>query len=411
MPNKFPKPPAVVVYTHIVGTAVIRALGRLRIPVIALHYDDKEVGYVSRFVTESIRVPSLQQNESAFLDLVMELGDRLEGGLLIPTDDYSLSTLSLHKESLSQKYVVAADGWDRVLLCIDKQRTYARAKTLGIPIPETFGVRSWDDVENFKKALSFPFLVKPCQGHKFQEMFGVKMFTVENEQQLSDRYSQLRVAGIDCMLQEIIPGSDCEGVNYNSYFVDGNPVAEFTAKKVRLEPPFFGSPRVIVSKAIPEVIEPGRALLRSLGYTGFSCMEFKRDVRNGQYTLMEINARHNRSGALAVKCGINFPCIMYHHLINGEIVPKESFRENVAWIEGTSDIFRFFVSRSSEQYSLREYIAPYRQEKVFAFWSATDPWPFLKRTCFLARKVVKKITNLLRHPKRGCLNLQWRTDK
>ena len=151
-----------------------------------------------------------------------------------------------------------------------------------------------------------------------------------------------------------------------------------------------------MSKSIPEIIEPGRALLRDLKYSGFSCMEFKRDTRNGAYTLMEINCRNNRSGSLAVRCGINFPWIMYQHLVTGETRPQSGFRENVAWIEGTSDLARFFVSRSEERYSLREYIRPYCLEKVFAFLSLRDPLPFLKRTEFLLRQSVRQLTARLR---------------
>src|SRR6266481_3717786 len=99
--------PVIVVHTHVVGTAVIRALGQAGVPVVALHYDENEAGYLSRYVTESIRVPSLKENEATFLKTVMELGERFAGALLIPTDDYSLTTLSMHKQELSSKYVVA----------------------------------------------------------------------------------------------------------------------------------------------------------------------------------------------------------------------------------------------------------------------------------------------------------------
>jgi len=63
---------------------------------------------------------------------------------------------------------------------------------------------------------------------------------------------------------------------------------------------------VIVSQKIPEIIEPGRKLLAALNYEGFSCVEFKKDQRDQVYKLMEINARPNLSGALAVRAGINF---------------------------------------------------------------------------------------------------------
>ena len=387
--RSYPESPlAIVVYTHIVGVAVIRALGDAGVPVIAFHYDDNEVGYHSRYVRESIRVPSLRQDEQAFVNRALEIGERFPGALLIPTDDYSLATLSKHKKELSSRYTVATDEWERVSQCINKQKMYQRAHDMGMPAPVTFLIGSAEELKARSTDVQFPCLLKPTEGHKFQDRFGLKMFRIDDTRQLWKRYEQASAAGIELMLQELIPGPDSAGVNYNSYFIDGNPIAEFTAQKLRLEPPFFGSPRVIVSKQIPEVIEPGRALLRDLNYSGFSCMEFKRDSRDGQYTFMEINCRNNRSGSLAVRCGVNFPLIMYRHLAENRITPVKGFREGVAWIEGTSDLIRFFASRSEERYPLREYLRPYLQERVFAFLSWRDPKPFLKRTGFLFRSAL-----------------------
>jgi predicted ATP-grasp superfamily ATP-dependent carboligase len=389
--NLLPEKKAIVVYTHIVGTAVIRALGKMGVPVVALHYSPDEVGYVSRYVTEHVKVPDLRPNPSAFLESLMGLSERFAGSLLIPTDDYTLSALSMNKRLLETEYVVAAGDWDVVSQCVSKEHTYAHAHAAGVPCPSSFLVRSPEDLEQHKHEVGFPCLMKPCEGHRFHEIFGVKMFKIANEDELYQQFKKVSARGLAVLLQEIIPGSDAEGVNYNSYFVDGMPVAEFTARKMRLEPPFFGSPRVIVSESVPEIVEPGRRLLRELKYNGFSCMEFKRDTRDGIYKLMEINCRHNRSGSLAVRCGMNFPWIMYQHLVKGEIVPRTGFREKVAWIEGTSDVIRFFVSRSEERYPLREYVRPYCLEKIFAFLSLRDPLPFLKRTEFLARKALRRL--------------------
>ena len=192
------------------------------------------------------------------------------------------------------------------------------------------------------------------------------------------------------MIQELIPGDDGQGVNYNSYFVNGKPIAEFTAQKVRIEPPFFGSPRVLVSKMIPEIIDPGRRLLKRLNYNGYSCMEFKKDSRDGIYKLMEINCRNNLSGALAVKCGIDFPWIMYKHLMWGETYYSSTFESDVFWIDILHDLVRFFVSRKEEKYRLKDYLRPYLSKKVFAVFNLKDPMPFFKRVSYIAEMALGK---------------------
>ena len=45
---------AIVIYSHVVGLAVIRSLGDKGIPVIVLHYRDCEMGQVSKFAFKKI---------------------------------------------------------------------------------------------------------------------------------------------------------------------------------------------------------------------------------------------------------------------------------------------------------------------------------------------------------------------
>ena len=56
---------------------------------------------------------------------------------------------------------------------------------------------------------------------------------------------------------------------------------------------------------------PGLAWLRSLGYTGFSYIEYKLDPRDGQYKLIELNARSWLNQFMATLSGVNFPAIVY----------------------------------------------------------------------------------------------------
>jgi predicted ATP-grasp superfamily ATP-dependent carboligase len=216
------------------------------------------------------------------------------------------------------------------------------------------------------------------------------MFRAENEGDLIARYSQIEPLGFKVMIQELIPGDDAQGVNYNSYFVNGVPIAEFTAQKVRLEPPFLGSPRVLFSKLIPEIMDNGRLLLQKLNYSGFSCMEFKKDQRDGVYKLMEVNCRNNLSGLLAFTCGINFPWLQYRHLMYGEVNRAASFKENIYWIDLDKDLLRFFISHKEEGYSLKEYLRPYCKEKVFAISSFNDPLPYVMRVTYLLKLLFRK---------------------
>jgi predicted ATP-grasp superfamily ATP-dependent carboligase len=205
------------------------------------------------------------------------------------------------------------------------------------------------------------------------------MTRVGDGQELVAAYEEAARAGMKVMVQELIQGGDECGVNYNCLMIEGEPIVEFTAEKVRLSPPTFGVPRVVISKRIPEIIEPGRAILRGLGFQGFACTEFKRDVRTGTYQFMEVNGRHNRSGMLAVSCGINFPLLEYEFLAYGKSPKPASFREGVYWIDDVKDFVESFRHRAVERYSWRQLARPYFQPHVYAVWDWRDPKPLLKR--------------------------------
>lgn len=379
--------PVIILYSHTVGLAVIRSLGRHGVPLTVLHYLPSEFGFTSRYVTAHHEVAHPGEDEEQFIANILALKEELAGALLVPTDDYTLVAVSRHRDRLSPHFRVCAERWDLVRQLISKQETYEFAEAHGIPCPRSRGVDSEDDLEAAIAALEFPCLVKPRDGHVFYDLFRCKMFRVDSRDQMVAAFRRCREARISVMAQELIPGDDTQGVNYNSYRIDGAPVAEFTGRKVRIDPPFFGSPRVLVSRHIPEIIEPGRKLLHLLGFEGFSCMEFKRDARSGIYKLMEVNGRHNLSGSLAPACGIDFPWIMYRHMALNERPPLQGrFQEGVYWIDLTKDAARFFTTRHVEGYTLRQYLQPYLHRKVFAVLDWRDPAPFFRRLQVPLRK-------------------------
>ena len=79
--------PAIVINNQTISNAVIRALAEKGGPVIAVHYRSYEFGYLSRYVTESMRVPDPGKAEEGLISKLMELSSRFKGSLLIPRED------------------------------------------------------------------------------------------------------------------------------------------------------------------------------------------------------------------------------------------------------------------------------------------------------------------------------------
>jgi predicted ATP-grasp superfamily ATP-dependent carboligase len=383
--------PAVIIGTHTMGLGVIRALGRMGVPVIALHYRMDDMGFVSKYVQESIHIPHPEDDESHFIECLTDLALRFPGSPLIPVSDESLKVVSKNKLLLQDYYRVACAEWEIVQKLLEKNCTYELAQSIGVPIPQTRTPTSLEELIAFGTDLKYPCLIKPVESHRYYNLFRKKIVKAENLTQLIAAYQEAENVGLKVMLQEFIPGGDGLGVNYNSYFWNGRPVVEFTARKIRSAPPELGSPCVVVSREVPAVLELGRKFLHAVNFYGYSCTEFKCDPRDGIYKLMEVNGRHNLSALLAVNCGINFPWLHYRHLVEG-IVPEEiRFQDNLYWIDVERDLPYIPRRIFQQKESLSEILEPYIHAHVFAVYDKRDIKPFIKRYLDFGKKAIDRI--------------------
>lgn len=373
------KRPVVILSCHTTGLGVIRALGSMGVPVIVVQYNKGDMGQVSKFVKEIVIAPHPDKSPDQFIDILVICGKKYPGSILIPADDETLQIVSRNKVDLSRYFTVACTDRTISELFLDKKKTYALAEKSGVPVGRTYVPASVDDLINHSRGMEFPCLVKPCFSHRYFEIFRKKMVIVNDMNQMIAAYREASEADVEVMVQEFIPGDDQQGVNYNSYFVNGAPLVEFTAFKVRLSPPCIGVPSVVVSRQIPEVLDLGRKILVAMNYDGYSCTEFKRDARDGVFKLMEVNGRHNRSTSLAVQCGINFPWIQYRHLVGEEMPALRTARSGVYWIDEFKDVPKIFGGAQERTTPYSSFFVPYIKPHVFSVFNWSDPLPFLKR--------------------------------
>jgi D-aspartate ligase len=377
--------PAVVISGHTMALAVVRALGEAGVPVVVLHYDARDFAQASRYTIAAIRVPHPMLDEAAFMDALVARGREFGGSVLIPASDESTVAVSRNKTLLAEHFAVACSDWEVTERFIDKSRTYEIAATCGVPAPRTVVAMSEAHVRDEAARIGYPVLLKPAESHRFYERFKRKMVRADTESELVNAYRSAVEAGLAVMVQEIIPGDDHTVVNYNAYFWRGQPLVEFTARQLRKAPPALGSPRVAISERIPEVLEPGRRILATLGFEGFACTEFKRDSRDGVYKLMEVNGRHNLSGLLAVRSGVNFPLLHYRHLAEGLVPGAVPYRAGVYWTDVLRDVGYSLAYLRRERYRLPDYLAPYARRHCDAILDRHDMGPFWARLGYLAR--------------------------
>ena len=112
--------PVVVLLTHVMGLAAIRALGQTGMPVIAAYYQKEDIGYVLSYAKEKIFTPYPEKNEEDFIDLLLEYAECKGQCLLISADDATLSAV-LIKSLLKDHFIVACMDYEISRQFIEKK--------------------------------------------------------------------------------------------------------------------------------------------------------------------------------------------------------------------------------------------------------------------------------------------------
>ena len=358
------------------GLAVTRGLGERGVPVVVAHWDDDDLASTSRYAAEAIRVPVPEIDGGAFVESVLSLAGRLSGAVLVPTTDGAVKDFAQRREELERHFVVDCPTWEVAERFIDKRHTYDLAAELGIAIPGTLVPESPKDLEAYASKLEFPCLVKPRESHLWSARLGGKFTVVNSLEEMRESYAAARDAGLEVMIQELIPGPDRHAVNYNAYRSSSGVLAECTARKIRQGPPRSGLPRVVLSAEVPEIVEPGRLLLEGLGFEGFACTEFKFDPRDGRYKLLEVNGRHNLSSLLSIRSGLNFPWISYRYLVASESPPPVRTRTGLYWIDEWLELSFNRTRAGRDSAGWRQIVRPWVRSHVFAVFDRNDLGPF-----------------------------------
>ena len=284
------RPPAIILGGRGTAVPVARSLGRAGISVYALGARSDAARF-SRYCETFVDLGAGEGVQERWLSWLLRSAPR--GSVLLPCADDGLELIARHRALLSENGLRAVDVDDRVVLAmLDKAHTYELAQDVGIPFPTSIVLSDDTDIHNAAEQMRFPCAMKPIESHHFARHFGVKALIVKDSAELYDAHRRTQALGMRMMLTDIIPGDDDQLVAYFSYLDDrGEPVFDFTSRKLRQFPPGFGLATYSLQAWEVEVAEVALRFLRGIGLRGLSYTEFKRDPRDGQLKLIECNNR------------------------------------------------------------------------------------------------------------------------
>lgn len=252
--------------------------------------------------------------------------------------DWDLLMVSRHRSRLATTFRFVIPDADLVERLVDKDRFAALAGDLGLPVPPSRRVAA--DAPAGDADLRYPLIVKPVTRRVATwaaAAGGGKGVRVDEPAALHRLLDRLADAGVDVVLQELIPGPETRIESYHAYVDEAGVIAgEFTGRKIRTYPRELGYSTAVEITAAPDVAELGREVLRSIGLHGVAKLDFKRDPQ-GALHLLEINPRFNLWHHPAALAGVNLPALTFADAVGLPRAAPGVARAGVRWCHVARD--------------------------------------------------------------------------
>lgn len=364
------------------GVGVVRSLGRSGVPVVGLDSNTIMPGFNSRYCEAKLS-PDPVHEPGALLDFLVDEGKKLDlPGVLMPASDAYVMFMAQYQEVLREWYLFTLPPERVIEGLVNKQCQYELAEEAGIPLAKSYYPTSMAEVQRLKDNLDYPVFIKPYLGHLWREVYGPahKGFEVGTPEELVTRYEDIFANRLDAMVQSIIVGPDSNLFEICVYIGrSGEPLGAFTHQKIHQYPPRYGVCTTAESLEYPELVELGLKLLRAFDYRGVSSIEFKRDDRDGQLKLIELNPRFGQQNMLAADCGVNLPLIQYLDLTGHRQDPVCDFRTGVKWMDPVIDFPSFWQYYRAGETTIGQWLASWRGVRSFPVFALDDLGPFFKK--------------------------------
>lgn len=341
------------------GLSTMQGVGLAGAPVYALGQDEQAIGYVSRFATRCKTYPNPDYDPDGFAETLLEVGRELKRdgikGVLLTANDPSVKIIASRREELEDYFIVPQPDAAVIRACLDKTAQTARAQEIGVPTPATYTDEQVDALWKGLQAgeFTFPLLFKARSSLPSHLRKQFRVFEIHTVAELEKQLADAEREKVRFLIQDIIPGDDDTLYTFGSYMNRaGEATASFSGRKLRQQPPRFGTCRVGECVYVPEVIEQGEALLRAMGYYGISQVEFKYDHRDGKYKLIEINPRSWLWIGLAVGMGVNIPAMAYADAVGVELPKQEQDPERRGlWISLYEDLYWSLAAKNGRPWA------------------------------------------------------------
>jgi len=388
----------IIIGGNVQGLGLLRTYARNNIRTILINNKKLDIVKFSRYLKKYIVFKKMNEpiELKKFLIHLAEIR-KLQGWIILPTEDSVVYTLSKYKSELEQFYKIPTPEWDVIKYTYDKKLTYMLAEKLSIPIPKTYYPGDIDDVIDISEKVEFPCLLKPSVMHRFHNLTGKKLLKVNTKDELITSYKSMAqlIPPSEILIQEIVSGSPKNPISFGC-FITKNLMSWVMIVKKRMIPLDFGVGTYNETIKVPELKELSLKILNEIGYSGLCEVEFIKDSKDKTYKFLEINPRSWLQITITNQTNKPLIPLVYYYYqnqmdkINKMITDNSEEFHHIKWIHFWQDFYVSILESLNGNLHLNEYLGTFKGKTEYAVESWDDPMPFLVEPWLYCISLVKK---------------------
>lgn len=364
-----PEVDAVILGSGLNALGVVRALATHGVRCAVVSHDGKGPALHSRHVVRTLKSGSPGDP----FQLMTALGLRNGQCALFLTEENDVAAIAAQPDQWNECFRTYLFRADLALRLLSKTDCDQMASEHGAPAPKTVTVTG---PENYKQleTLRLPCVLKPALRNDAYSQRFRKAYRIDDRAELLQLLDQIRHIPVPMVVQEWIEGEDSD-IYFNLLYVgrSGELLRSFVGRKTLCWPPAIGGTAACI--AAPEhhaaLTQISERFLDSMSFRGLIGIEYKRDVRDGAFYLIEPTVyRTDYQHEVAALNGSDWLYAAYLDMMQRPVPAQRPYIKFRSWID-------YPAARYSRQ------AAPPRTDHTRdctatdAYFRLTDPLPGL----------------------------------
>ncbi|GAA1241798.1 hypothetical protein GCM10009665_35640 [Kitasatospora nipponensis] len=381
---------------HAGGLGVVRTLARRGVPVYAMVEDRFTPVALSRYLAGRVVCPtSGLEPPERLVRLLLAIGAGIgRPTVAVPTDDEAAVLLAEHAEQLAGHFLLPPVPADLPRRLASKEGLSRICERYGVPTPRAAAPADLAELLELGRRWGYPLVLKNLEAWTRLSAPVVQHTTLVRDE------AQLRAlvpteGPLSVLAQEYLPADRSQDWITHLYCGAGGAVRTvFTGRKVRSWPPESGVTTRAEALWNPPLAELAAGLCEALGYSGVADLDWRLDLRDGRYKLVDFNPRTGAQFRLFESTrGVDVVRAL-HLDLTGRPVPAAEQRAPRSFVVGQLDLPSALCWARARR---RPPPAVLPRRGVERAWlCADDPWPAAAETVRFSGTVARRLALAVR---------------